>query len=48
MMRNEVWEIVDFPPQCNSIGNKWVFKIKHRVDGTIDKFKACLVVKGFT
>ena len=48
MARNKVWKLVDFPPQRKSIGNKWVFKIKRRVDGLIDKFKACLVTKGFT
>jgi len=48
MARNKVWELVDVPPQRKSIGNMWVFKIKCRADGTIDKFKARLVVKGFT
>jgi len=48
MARNKVWELVDLPPQRKSIGNKWVFKIKHRADGSIYKFKARLVAKGFT
>jgi len=45
--RNKVWELVDLPPQCKSIGNKWVFKIKRWTDGSTDKFRARLVVKGF-
>jgi len=48
MGRNKVWKPVDLPPQLKSIRNKWVFKIKYRVDGTIDKFKARLVSKEFT
>jgi len=48
LMRNQVWELVDLSPQRKSIGNKWIFKIKCRADGIIDKFKACLVAKGFT
>ena len=46
--RNKIWELVDLPPQCKSIGNKWVFKIKCRANGLIDKYKAHLVTKGFT
>ena len=48
MARNKVWELVDLPPQRKFIGNKWIFKIKHRADGSIDKFKTRLVAKGFT
>ena len=48
MARNKVWELVSLPPRRKSIGNKWVFKIKRRADGSIDKLKARLVVKGFT
>jgi len=48
MARNKVWELVDLPPRCKSIGNKWVFKTKRWADGMIDKFKARLVAKGFT
>ena len=48
MARNKVWELVDLPPQRKSIRNKWVFKIKRRTDGSIDKFKTRLVAKRFT
>ena len=29
-------------------GSKWVYKTKYKSDGTIDKYKACLVAKGYT
>ena len=48
MARNKVWELVHLPPQRKSIRNKWVFKIKRRANGSIDKFKARLVAKGLT
>jgi len=48
MVRNEVSELVDLPPRGKAIGNKWVFKVKHRTNGSLDKFKAHLVAKGYT
>ena len=26
----------------------WVYRIKHRVDGSVEWYKACLVARGFT
>nr|GEX12247.1 zinc finger, CCHC-type [Tanacetum cinerariifolium] len=42
---NEV--LADLPPCCNPFGCKWIFKRKLKVDGTIKKFKARLVIQGF-
>ncbi|CAL2238714.1 unnamed protein product [Prunus armeniaca] len=48
MDKNKVWELDDLSPGCKNIGNKWVLKIKCKADGSIDKYKACLVAKGYT
>jgi histone deacetylase 1/2 len=31
----------------NIIGCKWVFKIKRKLDGSIDRYKGRLVAKGY-
>lgn len=41
------WSIVDPKPGANIVGCKWVFRIKYKPEGTIDKHKARLVAKGF-
>src|ERR1044072_1281667 len=48
IMGNKTWKLVDLPPGSKPIGCKWIFKKKMIVDGTIDKFNARLVAKGFT
>ena len=47
LKRNKTWHLV--PPQQgkNLIDCMWVFRIKHKSDGTIDRYKARLVAKGF-
>ena len=47
IMQNHTWELVDLPKGCKPLGHKWIFKRKLKVDGTIEKYKARLVVKGF-
>lgn len=46
--RNNTWILVDKPPDKTPIGCKWVYKIKYKQDGTIERYKARLVVKGYT
>lgn len=45
---NDTWELVTLPKGKNTVGCKWVYKIKHRVDRSVERFKVRLVVKGYT
>uniref|UniRef100_A0A2N9EK44 Integrase catalytic domain-containing protein n=1 Tax=Fagus sylvatica TaxID=28930 RepID=A0A2N9EK44_FAGSY len=45
ILQNHTWELVDLPPGCKPLGYKWIFKRKMKADGSIDKYKARLVVK---
>ena len=47
IMLNHTWVLVDLPPGCKALGCKWILKKKYKSDGTIDKYKARLVVQGF-
>ncbi|GJV95099.1 retrotransposon protein, putative, ty1-copia subclass [Tanacetum coccineum] len=48
MKDNEVWELVDLPPDGKTFGHKWLFKKKTNMDGVVHTYKARLVAKGFT
>ncbi|KAJ9566231.1 hypothetical protein OSB04_002197 [Centaurea solstitialis] len=47
LAKAQTWDFVPLPPGKRPIGSKWVFKIKTKSDGSIDRYKACLVAKGF-
>ena len=42
------WETILCPEGKNIISSKWVFQLKHKANGSINKYKACLVVCSFT
>ncbi|GKA07316.1 retrotransposon protein, putative, ty1-copia subclass [Tanacetum coccineum] len=48
MKDNQVWNLVDLPPNCKTVGIKWLFKKKTDMDGNIHTYKVRLVAKGFT
>ncbi|GJW40574.1 retrotransposon protein, putative, ty1-copia subclass [Tanacetum coccineum] len=48
MNDNDVWVLVELPPNARTVGSKWLFKKKTNMDGAVYVFKARLVAKGFT
>ncbi|GKF25687.1 ribonuclease H-like domain-containing protein, partial [Tanacetum coccineum] len=46
--RNNTWTITVLPAGRKLIGCKWLFKIKYKSSGDIDRYKARLVAKGFS
>ena len=45
---NKTWSIVPLPARHRPIGRKQVYKIKYNLNGTVKRYKACLVAKSFT
>ena len=46
LLENGTWELSPTPPGTKPLPNKWVFKVKWAPDGSIERFKARLVVGG--
>ncbi|KAM7516070.1 hypothetical protein LguiA_005653 [Lonicera macranthoides] len=45
--KNQTWELVERPKHKKAIGVKWVYRTKLNPDGSVNKYKARLVVKGY-
>ena len=48
IMKNDVWGIVSRSEKKYLVTSKWIHKIKHDVDGSIEKYKAKFVSQGFS
>jgi hypothetical protein len=48
IMSSAIWEVVERPYGCKLIGSKQVFKKNLRPDGTIERYKARLVMNGYS
>ncbi|KAL2232732.1 UNVERIFIED_CONTAM: Retrovirus-related Pol polyprotein from transposon RE2 [Sesamum indicum] len=44
---NHTWRLTPLPPGKRAIGSKWVYKLKLRADGSIERYKAPLIAKGY-
>ena len=47
LKENKVWDLVELPKGRKAIGSKWVYKVKTRADGSIERYKARLVAQDF-
>ena len=43
---NDVWELVEPPPNRKIVGSKWIFKRKKDAEGVVKRYKARLVAQG--
>uniref|UniRef100_A0A2N9IVC8 Integrase catalytic domain-containing protein n=1 Tax=Fagus sylvatica TaxID=28930 RepID=A0A2N9IVC8_FAGSY len=46
--KTHTWDMTTLPPGKSAVGCKWVYKIKTRADGSVERYKARLVARGFT
>lgn len=46
--KNHTWRLTELPPEKKAVGCRWIFTVKHKADGSIERLKARLVAKGYT
>jgi hypothetical protein len=48
IMKNDVWDIVLRPKGKSVVTSKWIYKIKHAANGSVEKYKARFVARRFS
>ena len=48
LMANQTWTLVPRSPDANIVTGKWLFRHKFKADGTLERYKARWVVRGFS
>jgi hypothetical protein len=45
--RTGTWDLVSYPPRVRPITCKWVYNVKTRSDGSLERYKTCPVARDF-
>ena len=48
IMKSDVWDVIQRPEGKSIVTSKWIYKIKHIAYGSIEKYKARFVARGFS
>lgn len=48
LIKYDTWDVVNLPQGKKPVGCKWVFTVKYKADGIIERYNVPLVVRGFT
>ncbi|MCO5562413.1 hypothetical protein L7F22_016040 [Adiantum nelumboides] len=47
LVKNDTWDLVCLPSKKKAIGLKWVYKVKCKLDGSVERYKARLDANGY-
>ena len=48
IMKNQVWEVVPRPESKKVVASRWIYKVKHATDGSMDNYKELFIEKWFS
>jgi len=48
IIKNSVWEVIPRPVGMSVVGSRWIYKVKQVADGSVEKYKARFVARGFS
>ncbi|CAA6673729.1 unnamed protein product [Spirodela intermedia] len=48
LAKNQTWDLIELLQDMKTVGCKWVYLVKYKSDGSIERYKALMVAKGYT
>jgi hypothetical protein len=48
ILKNDVWKIKLRPTRKSMIDSRWLYKVKHAIDGSTEKYKVRFVLREFS
>ena len=48
LLANQTWDLVPPAPHANIVSSKWLYRHKHIAGGSLARYKAHWVIRGFS